>query len=59
MLYINPEDKDAHTLKSTYLDVAKKYKGQGIIFMLGDLEASKPLRWLFGITTSEDPLIVI
>jgi protein disulfide-isomerase A1 len=59
MLYINFEDKDAHTLKSTYLDVAKKYRGQGLIFMLGDLEDSKRLSWFFGPTTSKYPLIVI
>ncbi|KAM7271373.1 hypothetical protein ACFE04_030587 [Oxalis oulophora] len=59
MLYINRKDESAGAFESKYRELAKKYRGQGLIFMLGDLEANEQLSNRYFDYTSEYPLIVI
>lgn len=53
MLFLNFSSDLADTFKSKYHDVATQYKGKGISFLLGDVEASQGafqvsiLRFLF------------
>lgn len=41
MLFLNFSSDVADAFKSKYREVAEKYKGEGISFLLGDLEASQ------------------
>ena len=41
MLFANLSTEGVDSLKSKYREVAEQYKGQGISFLLGDIEASE------------------
>ncbi|KAF8404076.1 hypothetical protein HHK36_008953 [Tetracentron sinense] len=56
-LYFNSELFDA--FKSKYHDVAKHYKGKGISFLLGDIEANQRAFEYFGLKDDQAPLIII
>ncbi|KAM7267502.1 hypothetical protein ACFE04_009668 [Oxalis oulophora] len=46
MLFINTRGEGADVFESKYLEVAKRYKGLDINFMLGDFKASKHPFWM-------------
>ncbi|KAM7271319.1 hypothetical protein ACFE04_030533 [Oxalis oulophora] len=58
ILYVDSDDKNASTFKSKYRAVAERYKGQGLIFMIGDLAASEALCSYFRLRTDGGPAIV-
>lgn len=41
MLFLNFSSENVDAFKSKYRDVAGQYKGKGISFLLGDVEASQ------------------
>lgn len=41
MLFMNFSSEGTEPIQSKYREVAEQYKGQGISFLLGDLEASQ------------------
>lgn len=41
MLFMNFSNEIAESFKSKYRDVAEQFKGEGISFLLGDIEASQ------------------
>ncbi|KAI5671948.1 hypothetical protein M9H77_12312 [Catharanthus roseus] len=58
MLFLN--FTTAHDAFSTkYNDVAKLYKGKGISFLMGDVEASQNAFQYFGLKEDQVPLIII
>ncbi|KAM7258174.1 hypothetical protein ACFE04_013915 [Oxalis oulophora] len=59
MLFINRSGEDAQIFISKYIEVAKKHRGNGIIFMLGDLEDSRDAYEYFDLEKSQKPLLVI
>lgn len=59
MLFLNFSSELVDTFKSKYHDVAKQYKGKGISFLIGDLEASHGAFQYFGLKDDQVPLIVI
>ncbi|KAK3034770.1 hypothetical protein RJ639_032283, partial [Escallonia herrerae] len=59
MLFLNFSNELFDSFKSNYHDVAKQYKGQGISFLMGDLEASQGAFQYFGLKEDQVPLIVV
>ncbi|GMI83186.1 PDI-like 1-2, PROTEIN DISULFIDE ISOMERASE 6 [Hibiscus trionum] len=59
MLFANLSSEVVDSLQSKYREVAEHYKGQGISFLLGDLEASQAAFQYFGVKESQVPLIII
>ncbi|XWS23720.1 hypothetical protein CRYUN_Cryun28dG0039400 [Craigia yunnanensis] len=59
MLFANLSSEGVDSLKSKYREVAELYKGQGISFLLGDVEASQSAFQYFGVQESQVPLIII
>ncbi|KAE8723681.1 Protein disulfide-isomerase [Hibiscus syriacus] len=59
MLFANLSGEGIESLQSKYREVAEQYKGQGISFLLGDLEASQSAFQYFGVKESQVPLIII
>ncbi|XP_077224275.1 protein disulfide-isomerase-like [Tasmannia lanceolata] len=59
MFFLNFSGEHFEALKSEYHDVAKHYKGKGISFLLGDLEASENAFQYFGLKDDQAPLIII
>lgn len=59
MLFLNFSSELVEAFKSKYHDVAKQYKGKGISFLIGDLEASQGAFQYFGLKDNQVPLIVI
>ncbi|OMO61087.1 Thioredoxin, partial [Corchorus capsularis] len=59
MLFANLNDESLDSLKSKYREVAEQYKGQGIGFLLGDVEVSQGAFQYFGVQESQAPLIII
>ncbi|TYH18671.1 hypothetical protein ES288_A05G291500v1 [Gossypium darwinii] len=59
MLFANLSNEGVDSLKSKFREVAEQYKGQGIGFLLGDLEASQAAFQYFGVQESQVPLIII
>ncbi|KAK4766061.1 hypothetical protein SAY87_007703 [Trapa incisa] len=59
MLFMNFTNEVAETIKSRYRDVAEQFKGEGISFLLGDLEASQGAFQYFGLKEDQVPLIII
>lgn len=41
MCFVNFSTEAADSIKSKYHEIAKQYKGEGISFLLGDVEASQ------------------
>ncbi|XP_052195315.1 protein disulfide-isomerase-like [Diospyros lotus] len=59
MLFVNFSDDHLDTFKSHYKDVATAYKGKGVKFLLGELEASQGVLQYFGLEGDHAPLIFI
>ncbi|CAI9115383.1 OLC1v1016275C5 [Oldenlandia corymbosa var. corymbosa] len=59
MLFLNFSSESIEAFKLKYHDVAELYKGQGIGFLIGDLDASKGAFQYFGLSEDQVPLIVI
>ncbi|KAF5735501.1 protein disulfide isomerase [Tripterygium wilfordii] len=59
MLFMNFTNEVAEALKTKYREVAEQYKGKGISFLVGDLEASQGAFQYFGLKESQVPLIII
>ncbi|XP_010063949.2 protein disulfide-isomerase [Eucalyptus grandis] len=59
MLFLNVSTEEAESFTSNYRAVAEQYKGQGIIFLIGDLEASQGAFQYFGLKEEQVPLIVV
>ncbi|KAF2296716.1 hypothetical protein GH714_001407 [Hevea brasiliensis] len=59
MLFTNLSSEDADSFKTKYHEAALQFKGQGIIFLLGDLEASQGAFQYFGLKEDQVPLIII
>lgn len=58
MFFVNfSSEFDAH--KKKFSEVAKEYKGKGISFLLGDIEASEGAFQYFGVKEDQVPLIII
>ncbi|GMH21610.1 hypothetical protein Nepgr_023452 [Nepenthes gracilis] len=58
MLFMNFSDEN-DPYKTKYHEVAKEYKGKGISFLLGDIDASQGAFQFFGLKEDQVPLIVI
>ncbi|KAJ9673595.1 hypothetical protein PVL29_023264 [Vitis rotundifolia] len=59
MLFLDHNSELFDAFKSKYHEVAEQYKGKGINFLLGDLEASQGAFQYFGLKDDQVPLIVI
>ncbi|KAJ9166672.1 hypothetical protein P3X46_021385 [Hevea brasiliensis] len=59
MLFTNLSSEDADSFKTKYHEAALQFKGQGLIFLLGDLEASQGAFQYFGLKEDQVPLIII
>ncbi|XP_050235393.1 protein disulfide-isomerase [Mercurialis annua] len=59
MLFLDFNGEAADSIKSKYQEVAQQYKGEGLSFLLGDLEASQGAFQYFGLKEDQVPLIVI
>ncbi|KAK8642860.1 hypothetical protein V6N13_012188 [Hibiscus sabdariffa] len=59
MLFANLSGDGIDSLKSKFREVAEQYTGQGIGFLLGDLEASQAAFQYFGVQESQVPVIII
>ncbi|KAI9201548.1 hypothetical protein LWI28_025185 [Acer negundo] len=59
MLFMNVSSEAGDSFKSKYHEVAEQYKGEGISFLLGDVEASQGAFQYFGLKEDQVPLIVI
>ncbi|GLT69519.1 hypothetical protein SLA2020_416640, partial [Shorea laevis] len=59
MLFLNFSSEVADSLKSKYREVAEQYKGEGISFLIGDLEASQGAFQYFGLKEEQVPVIII
>ncbi|XVE60312.1 hypothetical protein DITRI_Ditri05aG0118500 [Diplodiscus trichospermus] len=59
MLFANFSGEGVESFKSKYREVAEQYRGQGIGFLLGDVEASQAAFQYFGVQESQVPLIII
>ncbi|KAF8377051.1 hypothetical protein HHK36_030423 [Tetracentron sinense] len=59
MLFLNFSSELGDAFKSKYNEIAEHYKGKGISFLLGDLEASQGAFQYFGLKDDQVPLIVI
>jgi len=58
-LFLNFSNEVADSLKSKYREVAEQYKGEGISFLIGDLEASQGAFQYFGLKEEQVPVIII
>ncbi|WCJ44369.1 Protein disulfide-isomerase [Euphorbia peplus] len=59
MLFINFSSDAIDAFKTNYQQVAQQYKGQGIVFLLGDIEASQGAFQYFGLKEDQVPLIIV
>ncbi|KAK1367147.1 Protein disulfide-isomerase [Heracleum sosnowskyi] len=59
MLFLNFSTDKFEDFKKTYNDVAALYKGKGLSFLLGDLEASKGAFQYFGLSEDQVPVILV
>ncbi|XP_030455068.1 protein disulfide-isomerase [Syzygium oleosum] len=59
MLFMNFSTEVAESFTSKYRDVAEQFKGQGISFLMGDLEAGQGAFQYFGLKEDQVPLIVV
>ncbi|KAI6689413.1 hypothetical protein NL676_026241 [Syzygium grande] len=59
MLFMNFSTEGAESFTSKYRDVAEQFKGQGISFLMGDLEAGQGAFQYFGLKEDQVPLIVV
>ncbi|KAK4756210.1 hypothetical protein SAY87_006337 [Trapa incisa] len=59
MLFMNFSNEIAESFKSNYHAIAEQLKGEGISFLLGDLETSQGAFQYFGLKMDQVPLIII
>ncbi|KAJ8762887.1 hypothetical protein K2173_023016 [Erythroxylum novogranatense] len=59
MFFLNFSSEDADSLKAKYHEVAEQYKGEGLAFLVGDVDASQGALQYFGVKKEQVPLIVI
>ncbi|CAN1176144.1 Protein disulfide-isomerase [Linum perenne] len=59
MLFVNFTNAVADSFKSKYREVAEQSKGQGMIFLIGDVEASQGAFQFFGIKEEQVPLLIV
>ncbi|XAR62812.1 Protein disulfide-isomerase [Bertholletia excelsa] len=59
MLLMNLSSEVADPFKSKYHEVAELYKGKGLSFLMGDIEASQDMLEDFGLKEDQLPLIII
>ncbi|KAB5557198.1 hypothetical protein DKX38_008107 [Salix brachista] len=59
MLFLNFSGDSADSIKSNYQEVAEQHKGDGLIFLLGDLEASQRALQYYGLKEDQAPLLFI
>ncbi|KAJ3671616.1 hypothetical protein LUZ60_007695 [Juncus effusus] len=59
MLFMNFSTEKYESFKSNLNEAAKQYKGKGISFLIGDLEASQGAFQYFGLKEDQVPLIVL
>ncbi|XP_043721296.1 protein disulfide-isomerase-like [Telopea speciosissima] len=59
MLFLNFSGDLVDDFKSKYHDVAQQYKGKGVGFLLGDLEASQGAFQYFGLREDQVPLLIV
>ncbi|XP_073141835.1 protein disulfide-isomerase [Henckelia pumila] len=59
MLFLNFTNGQFDAFESKYRNVALQYKGQGLSFLMGDVEASQGAFKYFGINDDQVPLIII
>lgn len=59
MLFVNFSTEKIDEFKSKYNDAAVFYKGKGLGFLLGDLEASQGAFQYFGLNEDQVPVILI
>ncbi|KAK4572791.1 hypothetical protein RGQ29_030994 [Quercus rubra] len=59
MLFLNFSNEVADPFQSKYREVAEQFKGEGISFLIGDLDASQGAFQYFGLSEDQVPLIII
>ncbi|XP_042418683.1 protein disulfide-isomerase-like [Zingiber officinale] len=59
LLFLNFSSENFDTFKSNLYEIAEKYKGENISFLIGDLEASQGAFQYFGLKEDQVPLIII
>ena len=59
MLFMNFSSELVDAFKSKYREVAEQFKGQGISFLLGDVESSQGAFQYFGLKEDQAPLIIV
>ncbi|KAF6152824.1 hypothetical protein GIB67_004653 [Kingdonia uniflora] len=59
MLFVNFDSDISDSYKSTIHDAAQQYKGKGVSFLIGDVEASQGAFQYFGLKEDMVPLIII
>ncbi|KAJ6852606.1 protein disulfide-isomerase-like [Iris pallida] len=59
MLFLNFSSEYFDALKSKYHEIALEYKGKGIRFLIGDLDASQAAFQYFGLNNDQVPVIVL
>lgn len=59
MLFMNFSSENGDSIRTKYQEVAGQHKGDGLVFLLGDVEASQGALQYFGLKEDQVPLIVI
>ncbi|KAL2503582.1 Protein disulfide isomerase-like 1-1 [Abeliophyllum distichum] len=59
MLFLNFGSEHYDAFRSKYHDVAEQFKGKGLSFLMGDIEASQGAFQYFGLKDEQVPLIII
>ncbi|KAG9142645.1 hypothetical protein Leryth_023072 [Lithospermum erythrorhizon] len=59
MMFLNFSSDNSDAFTSKYRDVAEQFKGQGVSFLIGDVEASQGAFQYFGLQEEQVPLVII
>ncbi|KVH87963.1 protein disulfide-isomerase-like [Cynara cardunculus var. scolymus] len=59
MLFLDFSHEQIDAFKSKYKDVASEYKGKGLNFLLGDVQASQAALQYFGLKEDQAPVLVV
>ncbi|KAJ6337398.1 hypothetical protein OIU76_007134 [Salix suchowensis] len=59
MLFMNFSSENADSIRTKYQELAGQHKGDGLVFLLGDMEASQGALQYFGLREDQVPLVVI
>ncbi|KAJ9536851.1 hypothetical protein OSB04_029584 [Centaurea solstitialis] len=59
MLFLDFSHEQIDAFKSKYTDVAREYKGKGLNFLLGDLQASQAALQYFGLKEDQAPVLIV